>query len=142
MKLLKTVLASAAISMVAVPAIAQEEAEEARTTYAVTMIDLADGADDRWAELHETYVVAAREAAGLAPEVVHWVMINPDYDLIIVRPMPGGMASFDSHANPYRDAFRAEMMNLMGSEENMQAIIEEWDTLVESSTTVFTHTHP
>lgn len=141
MKTVKLMLATAACAVISVPAMAQEE-EEPRTTYTVTMIDLADGADDRWAEIRSEYVEPAREAAGLPAQTVHWVMLNEDYDIIIVSEMPRGMASFDSHANPERAAFWAAMTEIAGSEEALEALGDEWDDLVVSSHTVYTHTHP
>lgn len=141
LKSLKTLAAAVALTAFATPAIAQEE-EEPRTTYSVTMLKLADGADNRWAEIRSEYVEPAREAAGLSPQTVHWVMLNEDYDIIIVSEMPRGMASFDSHANPERAAFWEAMTEIAGGEEALEALGDEWDTLVESSTTVYTHTHP
>jgi len=106
------------------------------------MLKLADGADNRWAEIRSEYVDPAREAAGLSPQTVHWVMLNEDYDIIIVSEMPRGMASFDAHANPERAAFWEAMTEAVGGEEALEALGDEWDTLVESSTTIYTHTHP
>jgi len=120
---------------------AQEE-EEPRTTYSVTMLKLADGADNRWAEIRAEYIEPAREAAGLSPQTVHWVMLNEDYDIILISEMPRGMASFDAHANPERAAFWEAMTEIAGSEEALEELSDEWGTLVESSSTVYTHTHP
>lgn len=141
-KLTRTLAASVALMLAATPAIAQDEPEEPRTTYSVTMLKFADGADERWTEIMETYVIPATEAAGQTPDVVHWVMANPDYDIIMVSEMPDGMASFDSHNNPHRAAFMAELTQLVGGEDELATLGEEWDGLVESSVTYYTHTHP
>lgn len=141
LKSLTFLSAAAALALTASPAVAQEQ-EEPRTTYSVTMLKLADGADNRWAEIRSEYVDPAREAAGLSPQTVHWVMLNEDYDIIIVSEMPRGMASFDAHANPERAAFWEAMTEAVGGEEALEALGDEWDTLVESSTTIYTHTHP
>ncbi|MWV27838.1 hypothetical protein [Aurantiacibacter rhizosphaerae] len=132
---------AAAFSLSATPAVAQEQ-EEPRTTYRVTMVDLADGADERWNEIYTTMVVPAREAAGLSPETVHWVMMNPDYDLIIVSEMPRGLAAFDTHANAERDAFYAQMQTIAGGEAQLKALGEEINGLIEKRTELYTHTHP
>ncbi|WAT18533.1 hypothetical protein OZN62_02830 [Aurantiacibacter sp. MUD11] len=126
--------------MLATPAIAQEE--EPRTTYSVTMLKLTPGSENRWTEIRSEYVDPAREAAGLSPATVHWVMMNEDYDLIIITEMPRGMSTFDTHANAEREAFWEAMSEIVGGQEALDALGEEWDTLVESSTTVYTHTHP
>ncbi len=141
MKFIHLLATATAVSLAATPALAQE-AEEARTTYSVTMLKLADGADERWLEIRDEYVTPAQEAAGMTPDVVHWVMMNPDYDLIVVSEMPEGLASFDSHANPTREAMFAAMAQMLGGEQQLEALGEEWDTLVESQTTLYTHTHP
>ncbi len=106
------------------------------------MIDLADGADNRWAELQETMFAPARAAAGLAPVTVHWVMMNPDYDLMLVMELPRGMSTFDTHANAERESFFAELARMAGSDEAMEALGAEYDELIEDELVLFTHTHP
>ncbi len=141
-KFTTTLAASVAFALMATPAIAQDEPEEPRTTYTVTMLKFADGADDRWNEIMTEYVMPAQEAAGQTPDVIHWVMANPHYDIIVVSELEGGMGSFDTHANPSRDAFFAAMTELVGGEDELEALGEEWDTLVEEQATYYTHTHP
>ena len=141
--MLKTVttLAATALLVAAMPAFAQD-AEEPRTTYRIVMLDLADGKDARWNEMFETYAKPARAAAGLAPETVHWLMMNPDYDIMIVSEVPRGMATFDSHANPERERFMGEIQNIAGGEAAMATLMEEYGSLIEKETVMWTHTHP
>lgn len=140
--LIKTLAASAAFfAVAATPAMAQDE-EEPRTTYEVVMINLADDSQDRWAEIMEEYVIPAHVAAGQTPPVVHWVMMNPDYDLIVINHRPAGMAAFDTHANPGREAFFAELSTLVGGPEALAELSEEYGNLIESTTSIWTHTHP
>lgn len=129
------------ISLAATPALAQEE-EEARTTYAVTALNLADGADERWLEIQTEYIQPARIAAGMSEATIHWVMMNDDYDLIVVAEMPGGMANFDSHAPADQVAFMEALTEMVGGESALEALGEERDKLVEKSMTLYTHTHP
>lgn len=142
LKTLKFATAAAAFALLATPAMAQEEAEEPRTTYSVTLIKLAPGADERWTEIMETYVMPASEAAGQPLPTVHWVMANNDYDLILVTERMEGMAGFDTHANPHRDAFFAAMAQVAGGQEVVEALGEEYPGLVSKEVTYFTHTHP
>lgn len=130
-----------AILLSATPAVAQEE-EEPRTTYAVTAIDLADGADDRWFEIQTDYIQPARVAAGMSEATIHWVMLADDYDIVVVAEMPGGMANLDSHAPASRVAYMEALTELVGGEAALEALGEERDTLVEKSMTLYTHTHP
>lgn len=141
-KSVTTLATSAVLAFAAIPAMAQQEPEEPRTTYAVNMIKFADGADDRWTEIMEDYVNPANAAAGQSPDVVHWIMANPAYDVIVVSEMEAGMASFDAHYNPHRAAFFAAMTEIVGGAAAMEALGEEMDGLVESQVTYFTHTHP
>ena len=130
-----------AISLAATPVLAQEE-EEPRTTYSVTMLKLADDADERWLEMQTQYIQPARVAAGMNEDTIHWVMMGDDYDIIMVSEMPGGMANFDSHAPAARMAFVESLTELAGGEAELETLGDEMDTLVESSTTLYTHTHP
>ncbi|MXO61513.1 hypothetical protein [Qipengyuania oceanensis] len=138
-------IAAVTLCATAVPALAQDAdnyVEDQRTTYAITMIKLADGAEQRWLEMHEKYVVPARKAAGQSPEVVHFLMLNDDYDLMVVSEMPDGMATFDSHRPASRWAFRQQVNKIAGGADKMPPILEEWDKLEKASKTMYTHTHP
>lgn len=141
LKFAKILAASTVLACAGMPVQAQE-AEEPRTTYRVTLIDLADDADERWLELYDTMIAPARAAAGLSPETIHWVMMNPDYDLMVVMEMPRGLSAFDTHANPEREAFVAQLTQIAGGEEQLETMGEEWDTLTKSEVTFYTHTHP
>ena len=107
LKKITFIACAAAMSLAALPAAAQE-AEEPRTTYAVTMLKFADGADEeRWLEVMTNYVNPAREASGAAPQSIHWVMMNPDYDIITVADMNATNASDTSCENELPDWVRA-----------------------------------
>lgn len=143
MYIVKTLAAAAAIAAFSTPALAQDEPEEARTTYAVTMFEFADDADqERWLEVIDTYINPAREAAGMAPETVHWAMMNDDVDIILVAEVPGGMATFDSHAPASRTAFVDALTELVGGEAQLEALRTEMDGMTENSRTIYTRTHP
>ena len=138
----KTLAASAALALLATPAMAQDEPEEARTTYQVTMFKFADGADDRWMEIMTNHIFPAQQAAGQTPDVIHWVMTNPDYDIILVSEMEGGMANFDSHASPSRAAFMTALTANVGGEAALESLTTEWNALTKDEVTFYTHTHP
>lgn len=140
MRLTKTILAATALSLLATPALAQDE--EPRTTYAVTVLEFTDDADqDRWLEMRGM-VDAARAQAGLPADTVHWVMLNEDWDIMIVSEMPDGMAAFDTHGTPSRAAFVAALRELAGGAEGLEAWGEEIDAMIEERHTIYTHTHP
>ncbi len=139
--LVKIAAATLALSAITLPAAAQEE-EEPRTTYAVTVLEFTDDADqNRWLELRGM-VDAARAQAGLPADTVHWVMVNEDWDIMIVSEMPEGMAAFDTHGTPSRAAFLEALTELAGGEDGLEAMGEELDAMIEERHTIYTHTHP
>ena len=136
-----TSIAFAAGLLAAVPAAAQDEPEEARTTYTVVMLKFANGADERWSELQEKYYAPASAAAGLPKTEVHWMMDGP-WDLMLVRMVPRGMAAFDTHASPERKAYQAAFEKIAGGADAAKKLNEENEKLVSNSVRYFSHTHP
>jgi hypothetical protein len=140
--MIKNAALAAAMAFVAVPAVAQNaEPEEPRTTYQITLVNLADGADDRWQEIMTEHTIPARQAAGLSPPTVHWLMAGP-WQLMIITEMPDGLAALDAHTSRAGAAFQAALRQQMGSEAAVDALNEELDRLVEDSQRTFSHTHP
>jgi hypothetical protein len=139
---IKHVAAAAALMLLAIPAFAQDaEPEEPRTTYQISFIKLADGADDRWMEILNEHSNPAREAAGLPLSTVHW-LVNGRWDLMVVTRMPDGMGQLDAHAPRTGVAFQNALRTRMGSQEAVDALNKEIDGLVEDSDRMFSHTHP
>jgi len=138
---LKLIAAAAALACLAVPATAQDEPEEPRTTYQITYLKLKPGSDERWLEMMNEHVLPVDRAAGLPEPVIHLPMSGP-WDLIILREVPGGMAELDSHNPPSRVAFRDAFLAHAGSEEAAEKLNEEMDGLIADSQRLFTHTHP
>ena len=56
--------------------------------------------------------------------------------------MPRGMSTFDTHANPERAAMFAALAEMVGGEEGLEALGDEYGALIESETTFYTHVHP
>ncbi len=144
--MLKTVTAIASAMLLAglnLPAHAQEEEEEeARTTYQISFVSFAsNAAADRWVEMQDKYVIPSREAAGQPQSTVHWLVDGP-YDLMIVREMPNGMATLDTHTNPASEAFMAKLLELAGSQEELDKLMAETSELSDTEMTYYSHTHP
>lgn len=133
--------AAASIAFAAVPAVAQNEPEEPRTTYRIVLLKLKPGADDRWTELSQKYYGPADDAAKLKRPTIHWLVSGP-WDLMLVQEMPSGMAALDKHNSAERVARRQAMAKIAGSEEAAAKIRDEADSLVAESSVVFSHTHP
>ncbi len=137
----KTILAATALSSLAAPVLAQDEPEEARTSFQVTFVKFSGGAGERWLELMNDHFIPARQAAALPVPTVHWMMDGP-WDLMVVTEMPDGMAALDSHNPRARVAYDAAILAQEGSEEAVTALNEEMDGLVDDSQRYLSHTHP
>lgn len=138
---LTSIALAAACMIAAVPVAAQDEPEEARTTYTITMLKFANGADERWSEMQDKYYAPAAAAAGLPKTEVHWMMDGP-WDLMLVRKVPRGMTTFDAHASPERKAYEAAFEKIAGSADAAKKLNEENDKLVSNAVRYFSHTHP
>ncbi len=139
-----TLALAAACALTVVPAtaaFAQDEPEEARTTYQITMLKFAPGAADRWSEMEEKYYIPAAKAAGLPSTQVHWLIDGP-YDIMLVRPMTRGMATIDAHTGPERKAFEAAFEKIAGSKDAAEKLNAESDKLISGSARYYSHTHP
>ncbi len=134
-------IAAASLMLVAAPTIAQEEPEQARTTYELRFIDLSPGSEGAFLERLDKYFNPAREAAGMQPAQVHFLH-NGDYDLLLVLDMPGGMGTFDTHAPATGLAFRAALLELAGSEEALEKLNKDGSDLVSKTKSIYSHTHP
>lgn len=140
-RFLKSTVAALSIAALSVPALAQDEPEEARTTYQITFLKFAPGADERWNEMMEKYYAPTAKAAGLPATEVHWMM-DGEWDIMLVRQMPRGLTALDSHNPPERTAFETAFLRTAGSEDAAKKLNEENDKLVVDSMRFYTHTHP
>lgn len=140
----KTMIAAAAFASLAVPAmpaVAQDEPEEARTTYQITLLKFAPGAAERWNEMEAKYYAPSAAAAGLPATQVHWLM-DGEWDIMLIRPMSRGMATVDAHTGPERKAFEAAFLKMAGSEDAVKKLNAENDKLIANYARYYSHTHP
>jgi hypothetical protein len=133
--------AAASFAIAAMPAAAQSEPEEARTTYRIVHLKLKPGADDRWSELADKYYGPAQDAAKIKRPTVYW-LVTGSWDLMLVYEMPRGLATLDKHESPERTAMRQAMAKIAGSEEAAKKINAESDSLIAESSMTMSHTHP
>lgn len=134
-------VAALSFAMTSVPAISQEVPEPERTTYSVEFLRFVDGKEDAWVEMREKYWIPAAEAAGLPIPTVHWMM-DGEWDLMVVRELPRGLAALDAHSNPEGERWNAEFLKLVGGEDAAKALSEKNGQLIEASARFLTHTHP
>lgn len=141
MTIFKTALALAAMACVALPAAAQSEPEQDRTTWRILLVNLKDDAGDGWETIMMEKVLPAYAAAGLPVPQLHWSVMS-DWEMVLISEVPGGMATFDTHNPAARAALNAALVDSLGSEEAVAAMYAELGGYVEDSDTIFTHTHP
>lgn len=134
-------IATASLAFTAAPVTAQNEPEEARTTYTVEFLRFEPDKAETWTEMREKYWVPAAKAAGLPVPTVHWMM-DGEWDLMVIREIPRGMASFDRHGSPEGERWNEEFLKLVGGEEAAAALRGKNGQLIEASASYFTHTHP
>lgn len=139
-KTIATAFAASTLAFAALPASAQDE-EPPRTTYSITFLKFDAGGADKWAEMNDKYWAPANAKAGLPAQTVHW-MIDGEYDLMVVREIPRGMAAFDTHTSPERKAWYAAYVEIAGGEEAAKKLDAENQGLVKASKRFFSHTHP
>lgn len=140
MKIITTALAAAALCL-ALPAAAQD-AEQPRTTWRIQLVELKAGVGTEFEETMMSTIIPAYEAAGLPAPQLHWAALNDDYNYVIINEMPGGLATFDSHAPAARVALNAALERSLGSEEAVAAMFERMAGYVEHTENIYTHTHP
>ena len=134
-------IAAASLACTAAPVNAQDEPEEARTTCTVEFLRFAPNKAETWTEMREKYWFPAAKAAGLPVPTVHWMM-DGEWDLMVIREIPRGMAPFDRHGSPEGERWNEEFLKLVGGEEATAALREKNGQLIEASARYFTHTHP
>jgi hypothetical protein len=134
-------IAAISFAFATLPAAAQTEPEEARTTYRIVLLKLKPGKDERWSELSEKYYVPARDAAKVKQPKVFW-LVTGSWDLMLIQEMPRGLATLDQHESPERAAMRQALVKIAGSEDAAKKINVESDSLVAESSTTYSHTHP
>jgi hypothetical protein len=140
MKIITTALAAATL-FVALP-VAAQDAEQARTTWRIQLVELKDGVGTEFEDTMMNTIIPAYEAAGLPAPQLHWAALNDDYNYVVIAEIPGGMATFDSHAPAARTALNAALERSLGSEEAVTAMYERMAGYVKHAENIYTHTHP
>lgn len=139
----KTALAisATAFMLTAAPAFAQDEVEEARTTYRIEFLKFKPGAAERWNEMGEKYWGPATDKAGMPQPTIHWMMAGP-WDIMMVMEMPRGLEMLDSHNPPERTTFMKAFTEVAGGEEAAKKLMDEDGGLIANSMVTYSHTHP
>lgn len=135
-----------AVSIPTAPVIAQDAAAPERmegVTWArVVMTKFKTGKRPRAMEIIENYFAKADSMTG-KKSGIHGIHLNSgEWDVIYVFPMEGGPNDLTWATSPGDIAWMAQMTKLAGSEEKAKAILDEFDSLVQSETSFIGHAHP
>lgn len=139
-RLLTCALAALVLVLPASPSLAQDEAAPL-TIWRINMIDVADGGLDRWQEIIIGHLLPAYETGGLEPPQLHWVIDNPEWDMMIIHEEHGGMRSLDEAVAADIATITAAMIEREGSEEAVQALFAELQALEVRTATTVTKSH-
>lgn len=116
--------------------LAQEEVKPAKyenvSYHRVVLVDFKTGKVSRAKEIMKIYRAAA-DAAGLKVPQQYWLM-SGEYDLMNIWTMEGGLSDMEWDTSPNGIKWRAEMVKKMGSEEALQKLQQEFQSLQQSST--------
>lgn len=142
MKIL-TIAAAAAVAMtgIAGSAYAQEveaEKRENATTYRIVLTSVKPGQGDAW-EARWEKVKEIEKAAGLPTAKVHHMMTG-DHGLMIMIPMPEGMAALDWDKSPSSAAFDNAAIGMMGA-DGFAEWQKGWMEVLEEPKTYYSHVH-
>ncbi len=140
----KFALAAAAfgLALTAAPAMADDhekpEMEEfAADWYQINMIKFYSGKRARAGELLDNYLNKALEGTKVKPTEIH-VNVG-DYDIIMMWPMPAGPKQFGWAQNPYFAEAWENLKEVAGGEDERQAIIDEFDSLIQEEKEMLAH---
>ncbi len=145
MKKLVLIAAALGLAMPTVPAAAQEANTPQRmedVTWArVVMTKFKQGKRARAMEIIENYFAKADNQTG-RDSGIHGIHFDTgDWDAVYVFPMNGGPSDMTWATSPDDIAWMGEMAKLAGGQEQAMAIIEEFDSLIQTQTSYVGHAH-
>lgn len=136
------VVSIAAAMLAAAPATAQGMQAELRkdvTYYQVVFVKFKNGKRDRAFEIIEKYFKVAD--AGATEPVIEIHTTTGPWDTIAMMPMRGGVADLGYVVAPDDARWFAALSKLVGGDAKAQAIMDEYDSLIERSQTEIGHRH-
>ena len=95
------------------------------------------GKRGRAQEIIADYFMKAMDGNEIKPTEIH---VNyGDYDLIMMWPMPGGTDMISWRNNPYFAKAWGKLQELAGGEEEAEALVSEFDSLIKDETEMLVH---
>ena len=122
------------------PALAQdaEPADAPLDWYWVTYMDIDDDRRDMVEEWQEKYIIPAHVAAGMVPpKFLH--MYTGEWEMIRISHMPGMTDQISWDQNPYGAKVNAEILKLVGGQEQLDEWMKKLDGSVLSARSELGH---
>lgn len=128
------IMSSTALSFAHQPIAAQEYQElkrDANSYHQVAYYKYKNGSKDRAAEIAEIFK-EADIAAGLDPIIDIW-MLSGEWDHVAIFTLDDGPAELGFEISPNNAKFRDALAKMQGGTDQAEALIAEFESLVEKS---------
>lgn len=138
---------TAAVLMFSGSALAQEDEGGPMTQgedavyISIAHVKFAPGGRERAFEIINEYFAPAGEAAGTSPPMLAVHYQTGKWDAAWIWVMEGGMADLEWYRSADDIAWYAALTELMGGEEETEALMEEWTSLIADGVTEVGHYH-
>ena len=126
--------AALCVPVVAAPAAAQDMPKAERgdvNWYEIHFIKFKPGKRARAHEIIDNYYIPADKAAGTGAGIVDFHFNTGAWDGVVAFPMAGGPADMTWETSPDDVKWMTALAGIAGGMDKAQAILNEWDMLVE-----------
>ncbi|NBB72694.1 MAG: hypothetical protein GVY35_03330 [Bacteroidetes bacterium] len=131
---------------IATPAQAQEEGQDGEmpqpqryenvTWNGVSLIDYKPGKKDRAMEIVSNYFIPAYKEVGIPVASAIELQTGP-WDILLIGHMEDGPSMLTWETSPQEVRVQAAMLEIVDDQEEMQAIVDEYQSLIDRSTAHF-----
>ena len=135
---MKAFLGAAALAVLCVSPVTSASAQEALKAersdvnwYSIHFIKFKPGKRARAHEIIDDYYIPADKAAGIGGGTIDLHLNTGEWDGVVAFPMSGGPADMTWDTSPNDVKWMAAMSEIAGGMDKAQAILAEWDSLVE-----------
>ncbi|MCJ8191488.1 hypothetical protein [Sphingomicrobium aestuariivivum] len=135
---MKAFLGAAALAVLCVSPVTSVSAQDMPTAerndlnwYSIHFIKFKPGKRARAHEIIDDYYIPADKAAGIGGGTIDLHLNTGEWDGVVAFPMSGGPADMTWDTSPNDVKWMAAMAEIAGGMDKAQAILAEWDSLVE-----------
>ena len=110
------------------------------TYHSVEFIRFKQGKRERAGEIVEKYFAPASRASK-TPEPVEYHLDSGEWDYVLIWPLKAGLADLEWETAPDDVAWMKSLSTIAGGDQQAQALITEWDSLVDRRVKAIAHHH-